>query len=220
MRAVAFVSLASLVLCGCASYSARELPTPDRGRYSSTVESQAVWASTEAYSDADRQKAYLGEDFGSVGAIPVLVLLENKSSRTWELRAHAIQMRMPNGNMERESGPEMAFIFVHADQNNAGGAGSLFGVVGALAVVSSVQSESDRRQARAKDYERKGLGRGELNPGESRQGFVYFVLPVDVQPFTEATLILPLSERSGETVVEMQVPIKSIQFPSFSKRKK
>jgi len=168
----------------------------------------------------DRQKIYLGENFGSVGAIPVLVLLENKGDQPWQLQRHEIRMRMPNGSTERESGPEMAFIFVKPDQNNAGGVGALFGVVGALAVVSSVEAESGAREARAKDYERKGLGRGVLNPGESRQGFVYFVLPVETQPFTEAMLILPLSDPSSESVVEMQVPLGNIQFPSFAKRKR
>ena len=206
--------LAAAMVCGCASYSARELPGPERARFSSTMERQGITVSVEAYTDADRQRTYLGEDFGSVGAIPVLVLVENNGNHPRQLRPGSIRMRIPGGKTEKEyPSSDVSAMFVQT----GGGTnpGMAFGLLGGLAVE---QSKNDTVMARMDDFGRKALRRGEIKPGESWQGFVYFVLEEKPMPFTDAVLLLPLGDPAGGSAIELEVPISRIHFPSFSAR--
>jgi len=59
MKLAKSIALIGLAVIGCASYSARELPLPDRKGFSSATERSGIWVGAKAYSDIDRQQSYL-----------------------------------------------------------------------------------------------------------------------------------------------------------------
>jgi len=148
----------------------------------------------------------------------VLVLLHNKDDKSRQQQPHQIQLRMPNGNTVKEYGPEISFMFSKPYGPNLDRGAALFGLVGGIVAVSLIASESKTQEARAEDFARKALKRGVINPGETRQGFVFFVLPDKTPPFADAALLLSLTDTSGDETVDMEIPIKVAPSPSFSAR--
>jgi hypothetical protein len=127
-------SLAALTLCGCASYTASELPPPER----------------------HRQRTYFGEDFGSVGAIPVLVVVENRGDRPRHLQPGA-RIKMPDGSTENEYGVAVWSLF-NSEPGHAQSAATfvLFGGIGWLAAAAA---QREAKSARAIDFGRKSFVR-------------------------------------------------------------
>jgi len=213
------IALVSLVLVGCSSYSARELPALDRVRFSSRAEREGIGVSAEAYTDLERQQTYLDADLGSIGAIPMLVLVENTGKQSRKLSWGKIRLHTPNSKFEELAGGDVAFRLDTSPGSHSSLDAALIGrIARALVGLSQARSKPKRQQARADDYKRKALPRGVINPGETRYGFVYFLLPDKTATFTDASLLLSLTDKSGENAVEVAVPIKVPHFPSFSAR--
>lgn len=210
--------LLMVVAVGCTTVSVREHPLPDRAQLSSVREEGGVWVGAEPYSDAERQRSYLGEDFGPIGAIPVLVILRNNGPASRLLRPQEIRLRLRNGMSTTETGPEISSSFSRQPGSNAEGAAAVFGLVGAIAALSVAASESKAARVRAENFSRKSLRRGVMNPGETWHGFVYFMLPEKTPAFADAAILLSLTDTNGGDPVTIEVPIKLAPFPNFPAR--
>jgi len=175
--------------------------------------------SAEACTDLDQQQTYLDADLGSIGGIPMLVLVENKGEQSRKLSWGKIRLHAPNSKIEEWAGSDVAFRFDTSHGSRSLLDAALIGrIARALVGLSAARSETKGEQARADDYKRKELPRGVVNPGETRYGFVYFLLPDKTPTFTDAALVFSLTDDSGENAIEVTVPIKVPQFPSFSAR--
>lgn len=206
---------------GCTSYSARERESLEFTSSAASAQRNGIAVSVEAYGDTEKQKAYFGEDLSSVGAIPVLVRFQNKGSQPFELPIE-IQLRTPDGTVVKEVGAtSIALLFTHESSMARGILyNSPFGWLFALGGMSSgAQAAGEAVDERIANYREKALKRGAIKPGESRQGFVYFVLGIKSAPLTQATVLLPLSNTLSRKGLEfVEVPITGLSVPSSSQQ--
>lgn len=217
MRNGFLLAVVGTLVVGCASYTARELPAPDARSFSTTAERAEVTVSADAYSDTDRQMAYLGEDLGAAGAFPVRVLIQNKGDVPRLVQPEGFRLRLPDGDTVTPSPPHVvAVLFDKRRGSELDVAASAFGLLGAFGALATLQADDDARNARSADYYKKALKPNVLKPGESSHGFLFFVLSRKTARFTEITVEVHLPDPQGANAMSMDLVIKNVQFPSFS----
>jgi len=220
MTKARIISLATTLLVAVASQSIADESSAVARAFASSIQWRETTVGAEAFSDPDAQRNYFGADFSSMGTIPLVVQIQNNGKEPIRVAPAAFQLRLPSGEMATQySAFDAAALFVGKPwraQNLALGFGGILGLLASQGVQSS---QRDAIQARIEDFQLKALKAGVINPGETSAGFLYFVLETKPSPFDEATLLLPLDDRTdigGVKYVELR--ITDIRFPTFSGR--
>lgn len=216
MRKIAAILVIGAMLAGCASNNARELTAPSV-QGAASVERAGVKVTVDVYSDSDRQQQEFGEDLGSVGAIALHVLIDNKGEVPRLVDPAKMRLRLAGGFTMEPAFPGTVASLLHRPiGRSADYIGAAFGLLGALGVLAAAQSRQEALTERTEDYTRKELKRAVLAPGESSQGVLFYVVEPGTPKFSEATMVMTLSDAEGGHSENVEIAIRGITFPSFS----
>jgi len=143
-----------------------------------------VAQAADPYWQRDRQIGLFGEDLLSHRILAVLVRIQNRGERTLVARPSDVLLRLPDGTRISTAGPSAVASLLQRRGLYPLSVMS-FGIFGTLVTNVAVDRARWDREA---DLKEKGLPEKPLGPGDTAHGFVLFISPSRVQPFTEATL--------------------------------
>jgi hypothetical protein len=162
-------------------YTPRIVDAPRLEQMPSHTLEQPIALGAEPYWQRDRQVEVFDDDLGSAGILAVLVCFENRDERTLLARPSDVLLRLPDGVPVSPAGPSSVASRLEHRSAYVLANGVYYAYRTNVAID---QARSDREA----DLVKKGLPERRLGRGKRALGFVFFVLPSTVEPFTEATL--------------------------------
>jgi hypothetical protein len=182
-------SIVTLVLAGGCNlrpaYALRIVDVPPLAEMPFHRIEEPIAEGADPYWQRDRQVAYFDYDLRALGILPVLLRVENRGERTLLARPSDVLLRLPDSTRVSPASPSSVTSRIQGDTSN---------LVNVLTYLTSFDSEAASAAGdqavwdREADLKKLGLSEGRLDPGGTVRGFVYFVLPSAVRPFTEATI--------------------------------
>lgn len=227
-----FALAVSLAACASSEYVARTAPVPIATAMPARGADGGVTVAADPYIEAQRQQAVFGLSVSRMHILPVQLLLENIATRRVLARASEVALVLPDGRAflsagafaavaRLEGAPVQYQPMAQGAVHTAPLAGAYFGpaayggasMVGAVFAVANIV-ELNRRSATRReilaDYRSKELPDVAFGPGESRHGFVYFVLPPDAPRAGDFALAVRLIDAEDATVTVVHVPLPGL----------
>ncbi len=208
MRFLRYLLVGSVLgLGGCASYEPSSAPVAEPMDLSfATVKGARVGA--QPYTDRELQAATFDADLDESDVIAIQVMVENLGPAPMLVRAPDARLEMPNGRTIAPSGVSRTVGRIDED-GSVVGAGIAFGIIG---VMVASGEEDKAKQARRIDYEAKSLGTVELYPGDSKDGFVFFLPPRTAPAFDRATLKVRFIDPAVGESWWVELPLSGISY--------
>ncbi len=202
LLAVISFCLAPLAV-SCASYTPQPVTLLRIQSAAISKEEQGITVGVTPYLDGDRNEQTFGADLKQAGILPLQVVVRNSGTDPIRLRKGDFVLRLAE---DAEYGPASAASVAARLESSAGVVGwtIAFGLVGYLA--SSTQQQ-EANNARRGDLRDKSLKDTLLDSQESTQGFLYFLIPEDVNEIKEATLFLKVLEPSTNRRIHLMLPL-------------
>jgi hypothetical protein len=164
----------------CAPYTTQPATLLRMQSAAAAVEKQGLAVGVTPYLDTERSKATFGGDLKEAGILPLQILIRNNSAYPLTIRKSDFTLQLP-GKADYSPVPVAAISDrLESYESSAGVVGStiLFGLAGYL--LSSTERDK-ANQARRADLRNKEMQDRSLNIQESVQGFLFFLIPDDVQ---------------------------------------
>ena len=202
---LSMVAITMLLLVSCASYkpsSAPVSPTPTTA--SAAVEDSAVTVVGQLYRNPSGKEAVFDADLDEDGIFAIQVDVHNRTPQKVAVNRSDMTLRLANGREISTISGASAALRVD-EEGSVFGAALAFGIVGAMVAASA---EDDAKQARVEDYSRKEFSDTILAPNSRAGGFVFFA-PADGTPsFSNADLLVRLSDPTSGNAEIAAVPLK------------
>lgn len=211
MKIVSCLGAVALVLAGCASYEPSSPPVPKKTEYK-TYEVEGLSAGALPYVDPKLQEATFDADLDAADILAIEVYVENGRGESVLVRPSDATLSLPNGKSIAPSGVSSAVAKID-EEGSVIGATIAFGIVGALVAQSA---EDDAKAARRSDYEAKSLPQVELNPGESKHGFLWFLPPRGTPAFDKAELSIRFIDPGTGRSWRVEIPLSGLSFEPAS----
>jgi hypothetical protein len=209
MRRACALWLSVLVaVSGCASYTPSSMTVPKAGAMPAWRTEGPLSAGADAYVQKDRQKAVFDGELTAEGVLPIQVFVRNEGSRQLLVRPSTMTLALPDGS---QLGPVGASAVAAKMESSGGVIGWTigFGLIGFLAASSA---EDKARAGRRADYRSKELQDLTLAKDDSAHGFVYFIPPPGISPFSEAVLMLRFVDAEDLTSTVIRLPLSGLEF--------
>jgi len=203
-----------LGLIGCTSYEpTSDLPEASLQTLPELVETGAFAVGADPYVETERQEALFNADLVARGILAVLILAENRGDRAVFLRRSDVRLRLPSGRSVASGSIDAVASRFQVERASGFWPTFLFGMAGQFASASMARgAEVDRR----KDYSAKELEDTTLAPGESVQGFVFFVLARGTEAFDEADLRMRFVEVGKLESEVVTLALHGLAFPQVA----
>lgn len=206
-----------LLLVGCASYSARELPEPALDAMPSLAETDALVVGAEVITNPHREEELFGEDLGIVGVIPVRVFIINRGPYVLSISRENILFYLPDGRHTESANPtKVSRLITQCRTVNPDSIAGAFGLLGGITAIGMAKAELEAEQERSSDYETKALDNVELQPNESVNGVVFFEITNKTPHFTNARLSVLGKIANEESATQVDLTFSGLRFPDFS----
>ena len=224
-----FALVVLLTACASSEYVPRRAPVPDPASMPARGADGRLTVAADPYTDWQRQQAVFGSGLSRMGILPVQLLLENGAARRMLVRASEVALVLPDGRALLASS---AFVVVARMQGAlvqhqpvaqgalhmaplagayfgpaAYGATGLAGVMVFIAANIVTNKPVRAPGAILADYRSKELPDVAFGPGESRHGFVYFLLPPDAPRAGNFALAARFIDVEDATVTVVRVPL-------------
>lgn len=168
----------ALILClvipiaGCASYTAKPVPTARLDAMPSVGIEGPLALGTDPYFEIERQRAVFDEKLAEERVLAIHVFAENRGTGNLVIRRGDMTLELPDGQKLMPADASAAAAKFEGDVTSDIGPAIAFGLIGIFAAMHARQKASTERVA---DYQAKEFGDTTLGKDESRQGFVYFI---------------------------------------------
>ena len=206
-RTIVLLLLTAILAAGCASYEAAPAPLARIDALPSRVSEQGLVAAADPYLQSERQRSVFKADFHKAGVLAIQVVARNDSAAAKIVRRSDMMLTLPDGTRISPASADAVATKI-GEEGSVVGAYIAFGVIGAL-VASSAEDEA--RTKRAADYNAKQFGDVRLRPGDSAQGFVYFMPPKGMG-FAKAGLAVRFVDEGTASDSYITLPLKNVAF--------
>lgn len=206
-RSIGLLLLTAILAAGCASYEAAPAPLAKIDAMPSRVSENGLVAGADPYLQSERQRAVFKADFHKAGVLAIQVVARNDSATAKIVRRPDMMLTLPDGTRISPASADAVATKV-GEEGSVIGAYIAFGVIGALAASSA---EEQARTKRAADYNAKQFGDMRLRPGDSAQGFVYFMPPKGMG-FAKASLAVRFVDEGTASDSYITLPLKNVAF--------
>lgn len=202
-----------LLLASCASYEPSSVPvSPAPTTASAAVEGSAVTVIGQLYRNPSGKEAVFDADLDDDGIFAIQMDVHNRTSQKLAVKRSETTLRLANGREISTISGASAALRVD-EEGSVFGAALAFGIIGAIVAASA---EDEAKQARVEDYSRKEFRDTVLAPGNRAGGFVFFAPADGTPPFSEATLVVRMSDPVSGAVEAVAVPITGFTGASES----
>lgn len=209
MRRFLIVVLTALLAApGCASYTPSSAPVPVTSSMPACMIDGPMSVGADPYTQKERQKSFFDGDLNGAGVIPVQVSVVNNGENTVLVRGSDVLLILADGTQMTPASASAASVKM---ESNAGvvAAAIGFGLVGAL-VASSAEDKA--RAARVEDFKRKEFKEAKIAPGQSANGFLYFIPIEGTKAFSEATLQFQFVDTENACGQVVRLPLKNLGY--------
>jgi len=197
--------IAAVFTTSCAFYTPQSVPKP---RVKSMAVSRWVdWVSVgvNPYVNSKKSTETFGADLKEAGILALQVIVANQGQRRLAVRKSDFLLRLP---VNREYIPAPITSVASRLESSAGvnGWGIGFGLIGLLDVFSQQEKADSARRA---DLRNKEFRDTTLAPQEEVHGFLFFLIPADVQQLKNAALVVRVIDVADATVIKQtKVPLE------------
>lgn len=207
-RFLIVVLVALLAAPGCASYTPSSAPVPVTSAMPVCMLEGTMSVGVDPYTQKERQKSCFDGDLNGAGVIPIQVSIINKGENPVLFRNSDALLILADGT---QMTPASASAAAAKMESNAGvvAAAFGFGLVGAL-VASSAEDKA--RAARLEDFKRKEIKESKLAPGQSVNGFLYFIPIEGTKPFSDADMQIKFVDTENACNQEITLPLKNLAY--------
>jgi hypothetical protein len=175
-----------------------------------------VAVGADPYVDLERQEAVFGGNLNKAGVFVIQLFVINRGDNELMIRTSEITLMLP-GEIEIIPAGASAAAQRMEEKEEIIAATCCCGIPGFLVASDAADK---RRQARSEDYRQKEFRQVSLRPGESSHGFLYFIPPDYIQPFSSAVLKVVFWDIVEGKTFDVSVPISGIVFEGgFGKTK-
>jgi hypothetical protein len=158
--------------------------------------------------DLERQKAMFGGNLNKAGVLPIQLFIINRGDNELMLRTSEITLMPPGENEIMPAGATAAAQRMEA-KGEVVAATICCGIPGFLVADAA---EDKRRLARSEDFRQKEFRQVTFRPGESSHGFLYFIPPEYIQPFSSAVLKVVFWDIVEGKAFDVSVTLSGIVF--------
>lgn len=204
----AALTFLALLAAGCASYTPSSAPVPRAADAKAEVAEGGVVIGVDPYVEPERQKSAFDADFDEAGVLAIQLSAANEGGKRVLIRRSDMLLTLPDGSQIRPAGATSVVTKV-GESGSVVGATIMFGIIGLLAAGSA---EDTARAARTNDYRSKELQDLSLAPGESGDGFVFFIPPPETEPFETAELAVRVVDTETVTSHVLRVTLRGLGF--------
>ena len=198
--------LLALLTSACASYTPQPATLLRIQSAAVSAEQEDLAVGVSPHLDAERNQSVFQADLKRAGVLPLQIVIRNNGQQTLEVRKNDFILRLADG---RELSPTPPDLIASRLEGGAGVVGwtIAFGLAGYIAA-STQQGEADN--ARRADLRKKELQDWILGPKESAQGFLFFLLPGDINGTLQATLSAKAVTRTAGNEIRLSLPLNEL----------
>jgi hypothetical protein len=138
----------------------------------------------DPYVDLERQKAIFGGNLNKAEVFAIQLFVINQGDNELMVRASEITLILPGEIEITQAGATAAAERMEA-KGEVVAATICCGIPGFLVAADAADK---RRHARSEDFRQKEFRQVSLEPGDSSHGFLYFIPPEYIEPFSSAVL--------------------------------
>lgn len=195
----------------CASYEPSSATIPEQSEFR-MIGADGVLAGALPYLDTEQQAAMFDADFNASDVLAINVSVENRRAEAVLVRPSDVTLKLPDGrNLVPSSVTNVA--------NKVGEDGSVVGATiafGIIGLIVSQNKEEKARAARIDDYDSKSLHVTELRPGDSANGFLFFLLPQSSPDFDTAELSVRFIDPASAQNWIVEIPLEGLRIEPTS----
>ncbi len=166
-----------------------------------------VGVGVNPYVNSKKSTETFGADLKEAGILALQVIVANQGQRRLAVRKSDFLLRLP---VNREYIPAPITSVASRLESSAGvnGWGIGFGLLGLLDAFSQQENADSARRA---DLRNKEFRDTTLAPQEEVHGFLFFLIPANVQHLKNAVLVVRVIDVADATVIKkMKVPLESL----------
>jgi hypothetical protein len=206
-RTLALSIFVLVFITGCASYKPSSAPVPEIGTMPACRTEGTITVGADPYVQPDRLKAVFDADLNKVGVLPIQVLVRNTGDRSVLVQKAFMLLVLPDGRQLCSAGATAVVAKLEKPSSHFWPTFFL-GIPGAV----GAQAADDKARAnRMADYRSKEFQDVTLGKDQFMHGFVYFIPPVGAEPFTEATLTVPVVDAAEATRFIVRLPLSGLR---------
>ena len=195
-------------LVGCAKYQASSVSVPKGPDMPAWRAQGPVAVGADPYVDLERQEAVFGGNLNKAGVFVIQLFVINRGDNELMIRTSEITLMLP-GEIEIIPAGAAAAAQRMEKKDEVVAATCCCGIPGFLVASDAADK---RRQARSEDYRQKEFRQVSLRPGDSSHGFLYFIPPDYIQPFSSAVLKVAFWDIVEGKTFDVSVPLSGIVF--------
>lgn len=205
-----------VVFAGCAKYQASSVSVPKGPDMPAWRPQGPVEVGADPYVDLKRQEAVFGGNLNKAGVFPIQLFIINRGNNELMVRTSEITLMLPGEDEIIPAGATAAAQRME-EKGDVVAATICCGIPGFLVASDAADK---RRQARSEDYRQKEFRQASLRPGESSHGFLYFIPPDYIKPFSSAVLKVEFWDIVEANAFDVSLPLSGIVFEEGSGKTK
>lgn len=183
-----------------------------------SAEKQGLAIGVTPYLDTERNKQVFGADLKEAGILPLQVVVRNNSECPLTIRKSDFTLGLPGKSDYAPAPVTTVTDQLESYESSAGVVGStiLFGLAGYL--LSSTERDK-ANEARKADLRSKEIQDVSLGPQQSINGFLFFLIPDDVQEIKEAVSAVGILDPSGGKEINLDLRLHDVGTWNDRKRR-
>jgi hypothetical protein len=199
---------ATLVVVACASYTPQP---PTLLRFQSAAvkaEHLGFGVGASPHLDPQRNQEVFQADLKRAGILPLQIVLRNNSPSAITISRQSFRLRYSTGSEQLPASPDEVAARLESSAGVIGWT-LAFGLTGFLAS-STQQGEVDR--ARRADLRNKELWDITLKPGDTVQGFLFYLVPANISGDIKATLLVSTVTAPAAQDIRLHLDLPDLGF--------
>ena len=204
----AAIICATLMAVSCASYTPQP---PTLLRFQSTAvrgEHLGFGVGVSPHLDPQRNQEVFQADLKRAGILPLQIVVRNHSTNAVAISRQSFRLRYADGAEQLPAAPDEVAAQLESSAGVIGWT-LAFGLTGFLAS-SAQQGEAER--ARRADLRNKELWDVTLKPGDTVQGFVFYLVPTNLSGDIKATLTVSAAMAPAAQEIRLQLDLADLGF--------